>query len=233
MDGPLCFPEQIRGESVDFSSDVYSLSATLYELLTGRPPFEHENVTAALARIISEDAPPIRSVNPSVPRSLARVVEKGLERDRSRRWEDMEEFRDALVALMPSRLSFGGLTIRIGAYLLDEVFVRLLLILPLTGLIKGFFGESPSARYLSLFVFPIYFVILEGLFGASIGKRLLRLRVCRAGSTDPPGLKFAAVEPLPFTFLSRSPSCRCGLHSNMPAAACRYCYRCCHSRRGW
>ncbi len=186
---------------MDFSSDVYSLSATLYELLTGRPPFEHENVTAALARIISEDAPPIRSVNPSVPRSLARVVEKGLERDRSRRWEDMEEFRDALVALMPSRLSFGGLTIRIGAYLLDEVFVRLLLILPLTGLIKGFFGESPSARYLSLFVFPIYFVILEGLFGASIGKRLLRLRVCRAGSTDPPGLKLAAVRTFAFYLL--------------------------------
>jgi uncharacterized RDD family membrane protein YckC len=194
-------PEQIRGESVDYSSDVYSLSATLYELLTGRPPFLHENVTAALARIISEDPPPVRSVNPNIPRSLARVVEKGLERDRSRRWEDMEEFRDALVALMPSRLSFGGLTIRIGAYLLDEVFVRLLLILPLTGLIKGFVGEAPSAKYLSLFVFPIYFVILEGLFGASIGKRLLRLRVCRVGSTDPPGLKLAIVRTLAFYLL--------------------------------
>jgi eukaryotic-like serine/threonine-protein kinase len=60
-------PEQIRGQPVDFATDVYSVSATLYFLLTGQPPFYHENVTAALAKIISEDAPPIRTLNPIWP----------------------------------------------------------------------------------------------------------------------------------------------------------------------
>ncbi len=194
-------PEQIRGEAVEYASDVYSVCATLYHMLTGRPAFQHENITAALAKIISEDAPPIRSIKPDVPRALAKVVERGLERDRSRRWQTLDELREALLALAPSHLSYGGLSIRVGAYLFDEIFVRLLFVLPLAALVRVLLGTAMPLQSLTLVVLPIYFVVLEGLFGASLGKRLLRLRVCKIGSTDPPGLKAAIIRTACFYLL--------------------------------
>ena len=75
-------PEQIRGEEVGYDSDVYSVCATLYYLLTARAPYQHESLTAALARAISEPPPSIRRLRPDVPKALDRVVRKGLERDR-------------------------------------------------------------------------------------------------------------------------------------------------------
>jgi uncharacterized RDD family membrane protein YckC len=194
-------PEQIRGEEVEFASDVYSVCATLYHMLTGQPPFQHENITAALAKIISEDAPPIRSIRPDVPRAVARVVEKGLERERSRRWQTLEELRAALAVLVPSQLTYGGLTVRVAAYFLDEVVVRLFLVLPLSAALHALTGGWMGNNFLPLVLFPIYFVVLEGRYGASIGKRLLGLRVCRFGSTDPPGLKLAVRRTLAFYLL--------------------------------
>jgi uncharacterized RDD family membrane protein YckC len=194
-------PEQIRGEEVEFASDVYSVCATLYHMLTGQPPFQHENITAALAKIISEDAPPIRSILPDVPRAVARVVEKGLERERSRRWQTLDELRAALAVLVPSQLTYGGLTVRVAAYLLDEVVVRLLLVLPLSAMLHALTGGWTGNTFLPLVLFPIYFAVLEGRYGASIGKRLLGLRVCRFGSTDPPGLKLAIRRTLAFYLL--------------------------------
>ncbi len=61
-------PEQIKGEQVDARSDVYSVAATLYYLLAGGPPHQASEATQALARIVSEEAPPVRSVRP--PRGL-------------------------------------------------------------------------------------------------------------------------------------------------------------------
>jgi uncharacterized RDD family membrane protein YckC len=194
-------PEQIRGEAVEYASDVYSVCATLFHMLTGRPAFQHENITAALAKIISEDAPAVRSIKPDVPRALGRVVERGLERDRARRWQTLDELREALVALVPSHLSYGGLTVRVGAYLLDEIIVRLLLVLPLAAIVQGLIGSPLPTQTITLIVLPVYFILVEGKFGGSFGKRLMRLRVCKIGSTDPPGLKAATVRTICFYLL--------------------------------
>src|SRR5262245_25786301 len=96
-------PEQIRGEPLDYSSDVYSVCATLYYLLCGEAPYHHESVTAVLAKAVSEDAPPVSQKRRDVPRGLEVVVMKGLARDREDRWQSLDDLRDALVALLPSR----------------------------------------------------------------------------------------------------------------------------------
>ncbi len=190
-------PEQIRGERVDYASDVYSVAGTLYYLLTGQAPFEHDSATAALARIISEDPPKPRSLRPEIPRSLEKVVLTGLQRDRSRRYRNLDELREALVALVPSHLSFGGLWIRVGAYLIDFLLINLLVWL----LFGSRVASTAWGGYLFVLVLAVYFVLSEGLTGTSLGKRLLRLRVCRAGSTDPPGLLRAGVRTLIFFLL--------------------------------
>ena len=195
-------PEQIKGEPVDYASDVYSVCATLYHLLAGRAPFHHENPTAVLAKIISEDAPPIRSVNPAVPADLARVVHRGLERDRDRRYATLAELRADLAALVPEQLTFGGLGVRVGAYLIDEAVVRMLFMFP-AHLVLSLWLNAPTwlDQGLPLLFFPIYFAAFEGFFGWSIGKRLLGLRVCRQGTTLPPGIRKAALRTLVFYIL--------------------------------
>ena len=191
-------PEQIRGEEVDYASDVYAVSATLYQLLAGRPPFFHENVTAVLAMIVSEDAPPLRSLRRELPRSLARLVHHGLERDRDRRLGDLRELRSRLAAQVPSTLTLGALSLRVGAYLLDELIAGVFLVLPLTVLVAGLTGTAPG-DWLHWLAVGAYFAAFEGLTGAAPGKRLLGLRVCRTGSTQPPGAGRAALRILAFS----------------------------------
>jgi hypothetical protein len=81
-------PEQARadGEGVDRRSDVYSLGATLYELLCGEPPFKAHSSAAVLMKVIAEEPAPVRSRNPHVPVDVQSIVMKCLEKDPERRY---------------------------------------------------------------------------------------------------------------------------------------------------
>ena len=69
-------PEQARGERIDPRCDLYSLGATLYELLAGRPPFPQQNQMEMLEAVVSKAPPLLQRINPGVPRPLATLVER-------------------------------------------------------------------------------------------------------------------------------------------------------------
>src|SRR5262245_58499066 len=83
-------PEQARGEAVDGRSDVFSLGAMLYELLTGAKPFNAPHVPGVLHEILYGTLVPPRARRPDVPVEVEAIVIRALERDISRRYQTME-----------------------------------------------------------------------------------------------------------------------------------------------
>jgi serine/threonine-protein kinase len=67
-------PEQLRGEPVDHRSDIFSLGALFYEMLTHRPPFEGDSPKEILESIVHAEPPPPSELNPHVPRALDAIV---------------------------------------------------------------------------------------------------------------------------------------------------------------
>ncbi len=102
--GTPCYmaPEQAAGDldAVDHQSDVYSLGAMLYELITGNPPFAGGPPHAILLRTATEALPPARSLEPGAPQELCAIAEKALEKEKSRRYADCAELERDLTAYL-------------------------------------------------------------------------------------------------------------------------------------
>jgi serine/threonine protein kinase len=92
-------PEQARGEPLDARSDLYSVGATLYELLAGRPPFTSQNQFDLLEQIIYRDAPDILQINPRAPLPLVGLAQRLIEKRRERRPESSAEVSVILRAI--------------------------------------------------------------------------------------------------------------------------------------
>ena len=91
-------PEQAKGErqSIDARTDVYGLGATLYEALTGKPPFEAPSQLQTLYKMLHEDAAPPRRHNPALPAEVESVVVKCLEKDPQRRYQSARALAEDL-----------------------------------------------------------------------------------------------------------------------------------------
>ena len=93
-------PEQAKGGYTDSRSDLYSLSVVMYEMMTGRPPFDGESPVAVAIQHINGGAPKPSSLNPNIPVGLEQIILKGMALEPKDRYssatemlQDMEEFR--------------------------------------------------------------------------------------------------------------------------------------------
>jgi hypothetical protein len=86
-------PEQVAAKraGIDHRTDVFSLGVVLYELLALRRPFEGDTSHQVAAQILAKDPPDIRTIRSRVPRDLAVIAGKALEKDRDRRFQSMQE----------------------------------------------------------------------------------------------------------------------------------------------
>ncbi len=92
-------PEQISGKKVDIRSDIFSLGAVFYELVTGEKPFEAENTATLVYKIVQTDPIPPNVVNVNIPQAVARVIFKALAKDPSQRYQKPAEMLKDLKAL--------------------------------------------------------------------------------------------------------------------------------------
>src|SRR5262249_12036745 len=141
----------------------------------------------------------------------------GLHPDRTYRFQNLDELRTALLSQLPARLNAAGVGLRIGAFVVDEALLALQFLIPWTQLGLGSRFIDAATELTWLLVGVVYFGLLEGLWGASLGKLLLRLRVSEADRFEAPGVRRAALRALLVSLTLAVPPLAIGLlPSNAP-----------------
>ncbi|MGH9813733.1 MAG: serine/threonine-protein kinase, partial [Candidatus Acidiferrales bacterium] len=88
---PYMSPEQLRGEAVDLRTDIYAAGCVLYEMATGRRPFQETLSTALTDAILHKPAPPPGRLQPDLSSDLERIILKCLEKDPENRYQSAKE----------------------------------------------------------------------------------------------------------------------------------------------
>jgi hypothetical protein len=114
-------PEQIRGEEIDASVDVYAFGAVLYELVTGRPPYESDSIVTSIFRAVNEPLTPPTSFASDLPENVDAALRRALAKSPDERFDTCAALVDAIAAdVRPSRdaatvaiaATTGGLQVR-------------------------------------------------------------------------------------------------------------------------
>ena len=87
-------PEHISGESLDRQADLFSLGVLSYELLSGKKPFNAENLPALAMKIVNDDPVPLSKINSGIPGKVENIIFKSIEKNKSRRYHSASEYAD-------------------------------------------------------------------------------------------------------------------------------------------
>lgn len=202
-------PEQLRGDDLDIASDIYSVGATLFHLLTGRPPFTAEDSVKLIANVLGSEPEPPHRLQPEIPAELSRVVVRCLAKDRKARFQSYAELRHALLPFMEAEPVPAPISRRLLAGFLDHQVAAAPAAL-LGAYWSGAISMEHSGGQLMQKIMPVsaailvcllwyflYLAIPEGLWGAALGKTLCGLRVV-GPNRRAPGLPRALLRTLVF-----------------------------------
>jgi len=101
-------PEQVEGKEVDGRSDIFSLGAVLYEMLTGRRAFEGKSQLSVASAILEKEPAPISSVKPMTPPALDHAVKKCLAKPPDERWQSASDLASELMWITESNGQAAG-----------------------------------------------------------------------------------------------------------------------------
>lgn len=93
-------PEQAQHNEVDFRSDLYSLGATLFHLITGRPPFEGANSLVVMTKHITEDLTPAKEINPNLSKGVSDLILKMMAKNADDRYQTCDELMNDIKVVL-------------------------------------------------------------------------------------------------------------------------------------
>lgn len=92
-------PEQAKGDPVGRTTDIYSVGCVLYEMLTGKVPFEADSAITVALKHIHDEAPSPRAINSTIPAALEGIIYKAIQKHPAQRYATAKEMRNALIGL--------------------------------------------------------------------------------------------------------------------------------------
>ena len=192
-------PEQLRGEELDVTSDIYSVGATLYHLLTGRTPFTATDFVKLITEVLDRVPAPPQSLRAEIPAELSAIVSRCLAKEPKARYRDYAQLRRALLpfsGVLPTRAPLGP---RFLAGCIDDIVVLAPFAAYGIGATASPMERPAGGNWLEWIMWllwiaggPCYYAICEGLWGATFGKAVLGLKVV-ALDGGLPGLRKSSV----------------------------------------
>src|SRR5688572_22710292 len=180
-------PEQLRGEPLDVRADIYAVGATLYYLLTGRPPLDATDFRELVSRVASETPQSPRALRRDIPRGLASVVLRCLAKSPAGRPQSYAELADLLRPYATADELPAPLGARFMAWVADAiVFAIMAWLLSVSAWTAATLGSVTTLLQLASWPWlpgAICYFVLEGGWGASPGKWLMGLRVTSPASS--------------------------------------------------
>ncbi len=159
-------PEQAKGDTVDHRADMYALGCTFYHLLTGSPPFSGPTPLVVVSKHLTEKPRPVLEANPRLPRALAKIVDRLLEKNPAARFASYDDLIAALEAAAPEAIRHGGFWTRGAAVAVDVVIATTVI---------GVIGWPGLVLHL------LYVTLAHAWRGQTLGKYLMNLQVRRPG----------------------------------------------------
>jgi eukaryotic-like serine/threonine-protein kinase len=178
-------PEQLRGEPLDVRADIYAVGATLYYLLTGRPPFDARDLRELVERVTTEPPTSPRVLRWDIPQGLAAVVMRCLAKAPSQRPPSYTALAEALrpYSVLDERSA------ALGPRLLAAVVDLVILAIPVSvwtaangNITVNGQTVTPATNHWTWLLNVVYFFVCEARWGASLGKRLFGLQLSSPGS---------------------------------------------------
>jgi len=166
-------PEQAAGLPVDFRSDIYALGVTLYEAVTGQPPFTSPSTSGLLEQHKAHEALPPRSLLPTLSPALDALVMRMMQKTPERRFASYPELR-ASIAAAHTRRAFAAPPLPRAVAFVFDLFIF--------GVVAAL--GSLVSRYAAWPAFGLALGLVEGGWGRTPGKKWMRL--CAVGPFDAP-----------------------------------------------
>jgi uncharacterized RDD family membrane protein YckC len=206
-------PEQLRGEELGVTSDIYTVGATLYHLLTGRTPFTASDFVKLITEVLDRAPETPNSVRAEIPPGLSRVILRCLAKDRKARFQTYAELREALLPFRGTEVVPAKPAMRILADLIDCLVAYapslLFLIYWSFDPLDHFTRERTLAAafiWVPFYLwYLLYYAVAEGLWGAGLGKTVCGLRVI-GPDRNVPGLPRALLRTMIYIAPSILPS---------------------------
>jgi eukaryotic-like serine/threonine-protein kinase len=178
-------PEQLRGEELDVRSDIYSVGATLYHLLTGKTPYTATEFVKLITEVLEKEPATANALRKDIPAELSRVVTRCLAKNRKARFQSYAELREALLPFRAAEVVPANPARRTIAGIIDDLFAYgpsfLFLVYWSFDPLDHFARERTATAALVWLAFygwyVLYYGIAEGLWGSAFGKAICGLRV--------------------------------------------------------